>query len=361
MSSERIWPVVIVGAGPAGLSLGHEFGLAGMRPCILERGPAPADSWRRMPRHMPMNSPWGASLLAGSRVGLRRWSQLASRAEFHAYLLDYARRHDFEIWTDTAVKGIELEEGSGFRLATSRGPVHARTVVNATGYFGHPFVPSYAGLEQSDLVQITVPEYGDAEQVASRLGPSGRDILIVGKRITAGQLGIELVDAGFDVTVSHRSPIRYGWDPNVQRRGFPLYYPYERVRLRSQSWRHLDSRHPMQGGRARKLIESGRIRTAPEIERVRGSRVLFRDGSSRRFAGLVWATGYRPALPHLGDLVSLDPETGRPPLRGAESAEVPGLFFLGLDQQTDFTSRMLRGIRRDARKVATRVLERLRP
>ena len=46
-------------------------------------------------------------------------------------------------------------------------------------------------------------------------------------------------------------------------------------------------------------------------------------------------------------------------MREMESVDAPGLFFLGLDQQTDFTSRMLRGIRRDARRLADRLIARL--
>ena len=56
-----VHPILVIGGGPAGLSIAYELSRRGVPAPILERADAPGDSWRRMPRHMNMNSPIGAS------------------------------------------------------------------------------------------------------------------------------------------------------------------------------------------------------------------------------------------------------------------------------------------------------------
>ncbi len=351
-ASER---VVVIGAGPAGLSLAAALERAGLSALVLERGPGAADSWRRMPTHMPLNSPWGASVLPGTRTAWWRWGRVPSRAGYHDYLLGFARDARLRIETGVVVEKVEPLSGGGYRLITNVGDYQTRSLVNATGYFRKPFVPHLPGAGASSIRQLTVPDYRDPQTLRDRLGPDRRRVLIVGARITAGQIAQELFDAGFEVTLSHRSPLSFGWAASIQRLGFRLYYPWEHWRLRNPAYAKRDSRLPMAGGRMRWLILRGRIATRPALRALDGDSAVFADDRRERFDALLWAAGYRPALDHLAALVRLDPESGLPALLGHESAEAPGLFFLGLDQQTDFTSRMLRGIRRDSQELSAQL------
>lgn len=350
--------VTIIGAGPAGLNLAHRLSGSGLRTRLLERGDGPGDSWRCMPRDMRLNSPAGASVLGDTKVGFLEWDRVWTRERFYAHVLEFADRHALEVETGVEVSRVARRPSDGFRLETSMGEFETRVVVNATGYFGRPFVPFRPGADTTKLLQLTVPEYGSPDAVRNRLGGRTGRILIVGARITAGQLGVELHDAGFEVTISHRHPIAFGFSPSVQRLGFRAYYPYETWRLRDPDFAARDSGHPMQGGRARALIEGGEIATRPDVESFDGDTVHFEGGEHRAFDAVLWATGYRPVLEHLEGLVERAPESGLPAMRQMESVEAPGLFFLGLDQQTDFTSRMLRGIRRDATRLAEHLIAR---
>ncbi len=352
--------VAIIGAGPAGLNLAQRLAGRGLATRLLERGAGPGESWRRMPRDMRLNSPVGASVLGDTKVGFLEWDRIWTRARFHEHVLEFAARHALSVETGIDVARVAPRPSGGFRLETSAGDLETRVVVNATGYFARPFVPERPGADTAKLLQMTVPEYGSPDAVRDRLGGRAGRILIVGARITAGQLGVELHDAGFDVTISHRHPIEFGFSPAVQRLGFRAYYPVEAWRLRDPAFAARDSGHPMQGGRARKLIEAGRITTRPDVDAFDGDTVRFVGGAHEAFDAVLWATGYRPALGHLAGLVETDPASGLPAMREMESIDAPGLFFLGLDQQTDFTSRMLRGIRRDAMRLADRLVARLR-
>jgi putative flavoprotein involved in K+ transport len=178
-------------------------------------------------------------------------------------------------------------------------------------------------------------------------------VLILGKGISSGQVATELHDAGFEVCISHRAPIRFARDPWVLAIAFHFYYAYENLRVRLDPYYRRDSFPPMEGGTTRKLIESGRIGLRPDIARLSGASVEFVDGGSEPFDVLIYATGYRPVLAHLAGLVGVDPVSGLPRTQGGfESTDAPGLYFLGLDMQRTYRSRYLRGIREDAAALA---------
>lgn len=347
---------IVIGAGPGGLALGYALAERGARCRILEAGPGAGDSWRRMPEAMRLNSGWAASALPGTPTPLYTGSRRLTRKAFHAYLQRYAQEHRLAVEPRTRVDKVE-RAGERLRVITNRGSFEAPWVVNATGYLANPFVPEIPGAGRSKLSRFTVPEYGSPARMRSELGSRNR-VLIVGHRITAGQIAEELHDAGFAVTISHRSPIIFGWAPTLQQLGYPFFYPYERLRLRHGDYGKRDSLLPMPGGRIRRLIQGGAIATRGAIASFEATNaVRFVEGATVAFDGLIWATGYRPSLAHLEGLVTTDPDTGLPPLIGEASAEIPGLFFLGLDQQTDLTSRMLRGLRRDATNLAERLVQ----
>lgn len=345
-------PIVVIGAGPAGLSLGHELGRRGLEFIILEQSDAPASSWSRMPRNMTLNSPWKASALAGARVGWRGANRILPRSEFHRYLVEFAESGRLPIRTGTPVREVRRAPAGGFVVRCERGGFRCRVVLNATGYFRNPVVPTYPGLDASRVQRMHVCEYVDPVQARALTGrPDGR-ILIVGSRISAGQVALELHDAGFDVSISHRSPLVFMRPPWLKQLSFTFYFFVEDKLLRYTGYNEEDSFGHMQGGRVKRLIRSGRIHTVPAIERLHERSIRFAGGAERDFDLIIWCTGFRPALAHLNGLVNVDPRTGTPPVKAFESVEAPGLYFIGVDQLRDFTSRMLRGIRRDAASLA---------
>jgi len=343
----------VIGGGPAGLSLGYELGRRGAAVQILEQGPRAAFSWIRMPQNLRLLSPWKANVLHGSRKGVAPRHALVSRDAFAEYLAGYADSHGLRILTNTKVTRVRRLPEGGFALATDRGELHARRLVNATGYFCNPNLPSFPGAATGcSLPRIHAGEYFNPESLRRLATTEIRKVLIVGKGISSGQTATELHDAGFEVTISHRGRIVFAYEPWVLAIAFHFYFALEDMAVRVNPYFRRNSFPPMEGGYTRQLIESGRIRTRPDIARLAGGKVEFSDGSSEAFDLVVYATGYRPALRHLDGLVSVDAASGLPPIRNFESTEVPRLYFLGLDMQRTYRSRYLRGIREDAALLA---------
>ena len=345
--------VLIIGAGPAGLALAFELKQRAVDCLLLESAPTVAHSWTQMPSHMKLVSPWKANWLPGADP--RRFPPNCEMAAsgYGSWLQQYARQQDLPVVTNAGVSSVLRASEGGFAVQTAAGTFTAPLVVNATGCFANPFVPNIPGASESPIPQLHFATFRDAEYVRSVVGHPGGSVLIVGKRLSAGQALVELADARFDVALSCRGPIQFGTGPAGWWIFFRIHPALERLKLKlhDNAARGFEVRMP--GGRARRLIAGGQVKVFPEIARFEERRVVFTDGQSLRPGAVLYATGFRPALAHLASLgIALDGCSGQPALCGFESAEVPGLFFLGLDGLRNFRSRFLRGIREDAPLLA---------
>ena len=347
--------VLILGAGPAGLSVGFELQQRGVSFLILEKG-CVGDSWKRMPTHLKLVSPWKANCLRGPNSGCFARHFQASREQFVNYLQHYAAKANLPIRTEVTVESVQKLDDDTFRVQTSGGDFLSRFVVNATGYFSNPYVPQIPGTRESRIPQLHVAQYRDPRHLESLLLDSNRLVLIVGKRLSAGQTMLELVQAGFDIALSHRSPIQYGSGPFAWWFLFRLFPWLEWLKLRWKGDHAPSNDVRMPGGPARKMIKSGRVKTFPSIAAFEPDAVIFANGQRLRPALVIYATGFRPALAHLAPPgLAISEQSSRPRLLHLESVEVPGLYFIGLDHARNFRSRFLRGIREDAPLLANRL------
>lgn len=356
-----ITDVLVIGAGPAGLCLGRELQQRGLSFLLLERGSDVGESWRRMPAHLKLVSPWKASSLPGGPKRSWRANREISRVEFLEYLRQYGRDLQLPVRTEAEVLAIRREPDGDFHVETTRGEFASRVVVNATGYFQNPYTPTLveAGghvLGGCSILRLHSADYDSADAIAQRLGRSHGSILVVGQRLSAGQIIEELVSAGYSVALSHHRPLEYGAGALGWWIFFRIHPWIEAMKLfwAGAAARGFDVRMP--GGRPRQLIENRTVRLFPAIASIERNEILFASGQRLQPDVILFATGFRPALAHLRQLhLSIDPGTGRPPTREMESTEDPGLYFLGLDRVRNFQSRFIRGIRRDAVVLAERL------
>jgi len=349
--------VLILGAGPAGLSLGHELWRRGLSFLILERGETAGDSWRQMPSAFKLVSPWKTNRLPGSAPRLFPAHGALSAADYFGYLKRYAAESRWPIFTDVEVVSVRQSQG-GFVVAATRCEWTVPVVVNATGYFANPYVPTLSGAAQSIIPQLHYASFQSAEKARQMVGKRVGRILIVGKRLSAGQIMVELADKGFEVGLSFRPPLEFGPEPLRWWIIFRVLPWIEWWKLRAGA--HTQKTNvPMLGGRTRQLIERNVVKVFPPINRFEERQIVFSDGARWEPDLVIYATGFRPALRHLAPLaLTLNPQTGLPRTHGFESAEVRGLFFLGLDQLHNFQSRFLRGIRHDASLLAEQLARR---
>src|SRR6266516_4142674 len=134
--------------------------------------------------------------------------------------------------TGAGVENVSRSMEEGFDVRTSAGTFSARLLINATGCFANPFQPEFPGARESSLPQFHFATYRDAERLRAVTRREGGLVLIVGKRLSAGQTLVELVDAGFQVGLSCRGPIQFGAGAVGWSVFFRLHPALERLELR---------------------------------------------------------------------------------------------------------------------------------
>ena len=301
--------VLVVGAGQAGLALGHALRGTGLRVELLEAAPRVGESWRS------------------------RWDSLRlfTAAEY------------------CSLPGLPFpaEPGSHPGREEVADHLRARQVVVAAGPHDRPRVPAFARDLADEVVQLHSASYRRPDDVPA--GP----VLVVGAGNSGLQIAAELAAAGREVTVAVGSRPR----PVPQRPlGRELFWWLDRSGvLRLPTTTRLARRwHAPElavGTSWRRLREAG-IRLGGRAVAASGTSVHLADGGPLEVATVLWATGHRPDLSWIE--VPGAVADGTPVHRAGVSA-VPGLAFLGLPWQRTRGSALLGFIGADAAWPARRL------
>ena len=153
---ERV-DVVIIGAGQAGLAVGHYLRNAGRSLRMLEAGDAVGTAWRER---------WDSLVLFTSR----RFDALPgmafpgdpdgypTRDETVAYLESYAASFELSIEFLNPVSSLVCSQ-DGFILGVPSGSISAEQVVVATGPFQSPAIPQVSCELSQEVQQIHSVDY----------------------------------------------------------------------------------------------------------------------------------------------------------------------------------------------------------
>jgi hypothetical protein len=349
--------VVIIGGGPAGLFAGYLLATLRVPYVILEAGNRVGYSFHNMPSAFHLG-PWLNNYLPGAMVAVSHILRRPRCREYGVYLERYANTYKLNVATNRPVHSLERVEEDGqklYRVHTPDETFSAPVVINATGFYRYPEYPDYPGLDTTEVRTVHAHDYLEPEDLAQSLGRHAR-ILIVGKRVTAGELLIDLARHDFGLALSHRGKLVFGPSPFWQGVNSPVVIGFEW--LIAQLGVKANSYPRMAGGKTKEMIDRGRVEVFPDIARFDKSTVVFNNGQEEHFDLVIFATGYRSEWRHL------QPALGDKPLlpsqlRKGEHPRHDGLFFLGFDNQFSIRSRYLRGIREDAPKVVKQVCIRL--
>lgn len=346
--------IAIIGGGPAGIALGMELDKRSSAYDLFEAQQL-ASTWRSVPAGLHVLSPWWTNVLQ-LKHALAGNPLRKPRAEVYLAHLDaMASLLKGQIYTGCRVEAIRSVESGLWMLDTTRGvrgPYSA--VVMATGYFSTPREADPSISSDGSLPVLHAAQITDYSMLES-LRDGDLPVVVVGRRVTAGQLLLELDERGIPAVLSIRSPMEY------RRSGFlasireTVYFFWEELQAKLIPELRRPSFPVMEGGRTAALVTSGDVPVFPMIQAVKEGQVLLDDGRRLRVAALVLATGYRPGL----DMLPVDllkNEYGIPHNREFQIPAMPGVHLLGFDNLYDHRSRYLRGIRLDARRLAERLV-----
>ena len=174
-------------------------------PLVLEAGPEPGAAWRERYDRLHLHTPRLLSGLPGRRIP-RRYGRWVSRDDLIAYLREYADAERIDVRTGTKVERVD-RDGDGWTLATSEGPLAARSVIVATGYNGEPFVPDWPGRDRFAGELIHSAEYRNPRPFRDR------DVLVVGAGNSGAEIATDVAEGG-----ASRSRLSVRTPPQIVRR-----------------------------------------------------------------------------------------------------------------------------------------------
>ena len=342
--SEDRLDAAVIGAGQAGLAIGHFLAKRGLRFTILEADDSLGSAWR---------SRWDSLVLFTPR----RYDGLPGlpfpgdpdgypgRDEVVGYLERYASTFDLPVQLNARVQSLRAA-GGGFVLDIGTHSVEAENVVVATGPFQAPNVPAFAADLAPDVVQMHSTGYRRPSDV-----PDGT-VVVVGGGNTGFQIAKEL-----SATRSVHLAIGSRQTPLPQRvLGRDLFWWLTKTGLiektvQSRIGRRARGRDTLIGSSTRDAKRHG-VEVRPRVVEASQRTVTFADGSELDVDALIWATGYRSDYGWI-DAPVFDRDGRVIHRRGV--TECPGLFFLGLTWQHTRGSALLGWVKEDAEFIAERI------
>lgn len=351
MSEPESVPVVIVGAGPAGLASAAAIGERDIDFVVLERGAGVGHVWRNHydRLHLHTNRSWSELPGMHFRAGTGRYP---SRQQVVDYLQGYADRFDItdRVQLQTEVTSIR-RDGDAWLVEAGEASWRSACVVVATGYTRVPHRPTWPGLDDFPGEVLHSSEYKNGEPFR------GQRVLVVGFGNSGGEIAICLHEHGARPGIAVRGRVNVvprdllglpilavgislAWLPSriADAISWPLLAPTFRRARRAGLRLHAHGvftqirelmRIPLLDIGTIELMESGAITGHRGVERFEGNDVVFTDGEREPFDAVVLATGYRARLDALVDVPGVLDDEGLPHRSGAALAGAPGLFFVG--------------------------------
>jgi putative flavoprotein involved in K+ transport len=397
---------VVVGAGQAGLSVSHCLKELGQEHVVLERGDV-GETWRRERwDSFRLNTPARWLRLPGHEYDGDEPDAFLTRDDAVAYFEGYAAAIGGEIRTGVEVRSVRRRDDDRFELETPDGSYTSANVIVASGSFRRP-TPRPPG---HGPFELHASQYRNPGQL-----PEG-GVLVVGSGQSGCQIAAELNRADRDVYLSvgrcpsvplwYRGRSIYDWyvdsgllDDTVETLPSPAARLVCNPTITSGDVPHLvgPRRLAREGvtlvgrlegldGHSAAFAGDANLRLSEGDDAVAGFKRRFDDHAARagdelteddaapeeprevpevgeldlRRAGVgtvLWANGWRPDYGWI-ELPIFDEHGWPRQTRG--SAEVDGLYFVGLHWLHKRKSTLLVGVAEDARHVAGELAARRR-
>ncbi|MDQ1909121.1 YpdA family putative bacillithiol disulfide reductase [Paenibacillus sp. GD4] len=291
--------VIIIGAGPCGLSAGLELRKTGIDPLIIEKE-CVVHSIYLYPTYMQFFST--PELLEIGGYPFSTPHEKPYRIEALHYYRTVAERSKLRIESYRTVTAIEKKPDGHFELTVAnrsgeRYTAEAKHVIVATGYFDHP---NLLGIPGEELPKVT-HYYREAHPY------TGMKVAVIGGSNSAIDAAMDLMKAGADVTVVYRGE---GYSGVIKPWVLPIF---------------------------ESMVNKGRIRMLfrSQVIRIEETTItITQEGAERTLDNdfVLALTGFRPDRKLITAAGAELNENGESPIFHPETMEttVPGLYIAGV-------------------------------
>ncbi|MCH1865782.1 ArsO family NAD(P)H-dependent flavin-containing monooxygenase [Nocardioides sp. CFH 31398] len=343
--------VVVVGGGQSGLATAYHLLRRNRRRAtpltyvVLDDRDRPGAAWLDGWPSLRLFSPAGYSSLPGWPMPKAPGDANPLAQHVVDYLTAYEERYDLPVVRPVRVRGIS--DGDGGRLLVDAGgrAWSARAVVHATGTWSAPFWPAVPGMRDFAGTQVHTHDYRGPAAYA------GQRVLVVGGGNSGAQVAADLALADVVVTWAAARPPRLLPDDVDGRRLFEL--ATQRVQDPDAHAGVGPLGDVVAVPDVRRARDERGLRAVAMPERLTATGATWPDGTETPYDAVVWCTGFRPALAHVGRRHATEVPAGWD--RGAHrvrSADDPRVWFVGYGDWCGPASATLIGVGMAARAAA---------
>ncbi|MDI3389170.1 ArsO family NAD(P)H-dependent flavin-containing monooxygenase [Streptomyces sp. B-S-A8] len=351
--------VVVIGGGQAGLAAGYHLRRRGLDFVVLDARSTPGGAWQHAWHSLHLFSPAAFSSLPGRPMPVQEGKAHPDARHVVEYLTAYEQRYELPIVRSALVRGVH-RDGDFLRVESESGTWRARAVISATGTWGRPFLPAVPGRTEFAGRQLHAVEYRSPADFAGlgvpRAGSRGK-VVVVGGGNSGAQIAADLA-YDTDLTWVTQRPPRFLPD-EIDGRAL-----FDAATARRQA---LEAGRTDTGGVAalgdivavppvREARDAGLLKASPMFVRMEREGVVRADGTRAEADAIIWCTGFRPALSHLGPL-QLRGARGHIATEGTRAVDEPRLHLLGYGDWTGPASATLIGVGRPARDAVREIAE----
>ncbi len=355
--SPKSFHTVVIGGGQAGFWVGYYLARQGRPFVILDARRRVGDAWRQRWDSLRLFTPAAFDGLVGMKFPAAPFS-FPTKDDMANYLEAYARRFQLPIRNGIRVDRL-TRVGSRYLIEAGPERFEADHVVVAMSSYQVPRVPTFAKELRPDILQMHSTEYRNLRQ----LKPGG--VLLVG----AGNSGAEIA---IEVAREHPTWMSGRDTGHVPFRidGLASRLFLMRLLFRVVFHRLLTVGTPIGRRLRRKMFTQGAplIRVKPQhlaaagIQRVPKMRgvidglPVLEDVGALEVANVIWCTGFGNGLSWIK--LPIFETNGEPRHQSGIACDQPGLYFVGLHFLHSFSSTMIHGIARDAKRIADTIQSR---
>jgi cation diffusion facilitator CzcD-associated flavoprotein CzcO len=202
-------------------------------------------------------------------------------------------------------------------------------LVNATGTWGAPFVPYYAGRDRFRGHQVHTSTYASAEEFA------GRRVLVVGGGSSAIGFLLELEGVAAKTFWATRRPVEYLNNGGLEHGTLDVEHAVNAERHQDLAARAGKALPSIVSGtgvpktrRIAAAIDRGVLERLPMFDHLEEHAAVWPDGRREPIDAVLWATGFRPDIRHLSPLRLHEKAGGVAVSTGAAERD-PRIFFAG--------------------------------